>query len=63
MTYRICRKCGKKVNVSSQLRHDKKYICPRCAGEPWYMTREGLVREVRKTVCSSKSTKTVESHE
>jgi len=33
MTYRICRKCGKQVNVSSQLRHEKKYICPRCTGE------------------------------
>ena len=45
MIYRICRKCGKQVNVSSQLRHEKKYICPRCTGEPWYMTREGMVRE------------------
>lgn len=43
--YRICRKCGKQVNVSSQEKHGKKYICPRCTGEPWYMTREGLVRE------------------
>lgn len=42
--YRICRKCGFQVNVSSQLRQEKKYICPRCAGEPWYMTREWMVR-------------------
>lgn len=44
--YRICRKCGKQVNVSSQENHGKKYICPRCTGEPWYMTREELVREI-----------------
>lgn len=43
--YRNCRECGKRVNVSSQEKHGKKYICPRCTGEPWYMTREGLVRE------------------
>lgn len=43
--YRNCRKCGKQVNVSSLDHHGKKYICPRCTGEPWYMTREGLVRE------------------
>lgn len=44
-TYRICSKCRKMVNVSRQEKHGKKYICPRCTGEPWYMTREGLVRE------------------
>lgn len=43
--YLVCRKCGKTVNVSCQMRHEKRYICPLCTGEPWYMTREGLVRE------------------
>ena len=47
--YRVCRKCGKTVNVSCQMRHEKRYICPRCAGEPWFMTREGLVRRERPT--------------
>ena len=47
--YRVCRICGKIVNVSCQMRHEKRYICPRCAGEPWYMTREGLVRRERPT--------------
>lgn len=46
-TYRVCRRCGKTVNVSCQMRHEKRYICPRCTGEPWYMTREGLVRRER----------------
>lgn len=46
-TYRVCRRCGKTVNVSCQMRHEKRYICPRCTGEPWYMTREGLVRCAR----------------
>lgn len=44
-TYRICRKCGFQVNVSSKSKHEKKYICPRCAGCPQYMTREALVRK------------------
>lgn len=43
--YRNCRECGKRVNVSSKERHGKKYICPRCTGEPWYMTREWMVRK------------------
>lgn len=43
--YRICSKCGKVVNVSRQEKHGKKYICPRCTGEPWFMTRDGLVRK------------------
>lgn len=43
--HRICSKCGKVVNVSSQEKHGKKYICPRCTGEPWFMTREWMVRE------------------
>ena len=47
--YRVCRKCGKTVNVSCQMRHEQRYICPRCTGEPWYMTREGLVRRERPT--------------
>ena len=47
--YRVCSKCGKMVNVSCLEHHGKKYICPRCTGEPWFMTREGLVRCERPT--------------
>lgn len=43
--YRICSKCRKVANVSSQEKHGKKYICPRCTGEPWFMTREWMVRK------------------
>lgn len=43
--YRNCRECGKRVNVSRQEKRGKKYICPRCTGEPWFMTRECMVRE------------------
>lgn len=42
--YRFCRKCRKQVNVSALEKYDKKYICPRCAGQPWYQTREGMVK-------------------
>lgn len=47
-TYRVCRKCGKQVNVSCKMGHEKKYICPRCVGEPWFMTREGMVSRKQK---------------
>ena len=40
--YRICRECGREVNVSCLDKHGKKYICPACAGEPWLMTRDWL---------------------
>ena len=43
--YHLCRRCGKRVNISCQLRQEKRHLCPRCVGEPWYMTKEGLVRE------------------
>lgn len=39
LVYRICRNCGEKVNVACTERHDKKYVCPVCSGEPWYMTK------------------------
>lgn len=46
--YRFCRKCGKQVNVSALEKYDKKYICPRCAGKPWYQTREGMVKDEKQ---------------
>lgn len=46
--YRICIQCGLRVNVSCTFPKDKKYLCRRCAGEPWYMTRESLVRVGKK---------------
>lgn len=48
LVYRICRRCGETVNVSCKERQEKKYLCPRCAGAPWYMTREWSYREDRK---------------
>ena len=48
LVYRICRRCGETVNVSCKERQEKKYLCPRCAGVPWYMTREWSYREDRK---------------
>lgn len=40
--YRICSKCENVINVSRLEKGGKKYICPACAGEPWYMTRDSM---------------------
>lgn len=42
--YRVCRKCQKEVNVSRIEPGGKQYVCPACAGEPWYMTRDWLCK-------------------
>lgn len=42
--YRVCRKCQKEVNVSRVDPGGKQYVCPVCAGEPWYMTRDWLCK-------------------
>ena len=36
--YRVCRECGEIVNVPKGVRYGKTYLCPRCAGQPWFMT-------------------------
>lgn len=53
--YRVCMECGEVVNVSRFTRHDKKYLCPRCAGCPWFMTRVSKTRKEVKPLSSDKS--------
>lgn len=36
--YRVCKECGEVVNVAKGVRYGKTYLCPRCAGQPWFMT-------------------------
>ena len=36
--YRVCKECGEIVNVPKGVRYGKTYLCPRCAGQPWFMT-------------------------
>ncbi len=42
--YRICSKCENVSNVSRLEKGGKNYICPACAGEPWYMTRDSMCK-------------------
>ena len=42
--YRICSKCGNIINVSRKEKGGKKYTCPICTGEPWYMTRDNMCK-------------------
>lgn len=42
--YRICSKCGRVINVSRLEKGGRKYVCPACAGEPWFMTRDALCK-------------------
>lgn len=42
--YRICTKCERVINVSRLERGGKKYICPACVGEPWFMTRDAMCK-------------------
>lgn len=51
---RLCRECGLEWNVSVLEKGTKRYICPRCAGTPWYGSREwGVKREREGKRCVS----------
>lgn len=45
---RLCRECGLEWNVSVLEKGTKRYICPRCAGTPWYGSREWGVKRERE---------------